>query len=475
MKNFFDSMLKVGCIGFGGGNALIPIMHKVYVEEQAVISSTEYEEDVVVSSITPGALTVKLAGGIGRRVGGWKGMLAGFSGMAIPGVILTLVLLSVMTHLDVWFVRQVEFLTIGVSAYISCMLSDYVVKTFAGKLANREKGKYMLIMTAVFLLICGKNLYRLLGIEGTPLFSLATIDIFAMAFFVILYIGENRGWFRMIVALALCGLYVLCAGKNSFVENETIFMVVNCAMVLLSVYGLRDQMKQFSLKTLQLKDMWQELIVLVVIMFVTLIPACFITSDALSYMGNGFLSALMSFGGGDAYLTVADGMFVSTGMISEDLFYGTIVPIVNLIPGSILCKILSGIGYCIGVEQTGSLLGGYVMAMAGFACSLGASCGVVSVVGCLYRGFGELPIFQMIKKWIRPIVSALMLGVILSLLYQTKSAGLEQGIGSAGIWIMLGVYGCNMYMFYKKKSSSVKMVVMSVVLSIVLCNLAVMF
>ncbi|MBQ5370000.1 MAG: chromate transporter, partial [Bacteroidaceae bacterium] len=47
---------------------------------------SEYEEDVVVASITPGALPVEIASGIGRRLFGWKGLLAGSIGMALPGV-----------------------------------------------------------------------------------------------------------------------------------------------------------------------------------------------------------------------------------------------------------------------------------------------------------------------------------------------------------------------------------------------------
>ena len=60
-------MFRVGLIGFGGGNALIPILEQAAVEEQKLVNQEEYEEDVVVASITPGALPVEIAGGIGRR------------------------------------------------------------------------------------------------------------------------------------------------------------------------------------------------------------------------------------------------------------------------------------------------------------------------------------------------------------------------------------------------------------------------
>ena len=190
LGQFFVSMFRVGCIGFGGGSALIPILHRTYVEEQKVISEIEYEEAVVVSSITPGALTIKLAGEIGRHVAGWKGMLVGASAMALPGVMMTAILLSVMTNLSSVFAQQMEFVSIGVMAYISCMLTDYIIKTFRGDLDVVKRYVSFGIMMAVLGLTCGKNLYRLLGFDASNVFYLNTLEIFLVTFvFIFLIYG----------------------------------------------------------------------------------------------------------------------------------------------------------------------------------------------------------------------------------------------------------------------------------------------
>lgn len=474
LKELFISMLRVGCIGFGGGSALIPVLHKTYVEEKEIISETEYEEDVVVASITPGALTIKLAGEIGRRIAGWKGMLVASSAMALPGVLLTSLILSVMSGLNTTFVRQIEFLTIGVMAYIVCMLSDYVYKTITTKKEKNELKKTVIMTVLVFVLTCGKNLYRLLGITEAPLFSLATLDIFIMTFFVILFIGNQMTKGRVLVSVVLCIAYVCCASKRGFIQNEMLFSGTKLMMLALAVYGLRDQMKNVFFRKLKWREVGIEVGVMLSAVMISLIPALFVSKDALIYAGNGLLSAVMSFGGGDAYLTVADGLFVGTGVVSEDAFYGSIVPVVNILPGSILCKALSGIGYVVGFSQTDSVIAGYVMALVGLTCSFAASCGVVSIVGCLYRGFGELAIFQSVKQWIRPIVSGLMLNVILSLVYQSRATGIAEGMNWNCVLVMLVTYMMNVVLFYKKKTSSIFMVVCSVVLSLVLCNLLLM-
>ena len=424
LGQFFVSMFRVGCIGFGGGSALIPILHRTYVEEQKVISEIEYEEAVVVSSITPGALTIKLAGEIGRHVAGWKGMLVGASAMALPGVMMTAILLSVMTNLSSVFAQQMEFVSIGVMAYISCMLTDYIIKIFRSDLDVVKRYVSLGIMMLVFGLTCGKNLYRLLGYDASNMFYLNTLEIFLVTF-----------------------------------------------VFIFLIYGFTHAKTNFQFKKVEWTMIAKEIVMMSVVVALATLAALLVTKDAVVYAGNGVLSSLISFGGGDAYLTVADGLFVSTGLVPEEAYYGTIIPLVNLLPGSILCKALSGIGYWIGYTQGCSIWAGYIVAVLGFTCSFAASCGIVSVVGSLYRSFGELPIFQAIKQWIRPVVSGLMLNVILSLVYQSRATGQAYDMGWKTVWIMLLVYLVNLFLFYKKKISSIMMVVASVGLSLLLCNI----
>ena len=113
LKSLLSSTLKIGFIGFGGGSALIPVIQKTVVEDKRLVDQTEYEEDVVVASVTPGALPVEISGSIGKRIAGWKGMLVGSIGMAFPGVFLTLAFMSVISYVDDTVLRQIQFLAVG--------------------------------------------------------------------------------------------------------------------------------------------------------------------------------------------------------------------------------------------------------------------------------------------------------------------------------------------------------------------------
>ena len=108
VTRLISSMFRVGLIGFGGGNALIPILEQIAVDEQKLVSQEEYDEDVVVASITPGALPVEIAGGIGRRSIGSAGLLVGSISLALPGVILTLVLSAVISVLSSSVLLQIR-------------------------------------------------------------------------------------------------------------------------------------------------------------------------------------------------------------------------------------------------------------------------------------------------------------------------------------------------------------------------------
>lgn len=472
LKNLIFTMMRIGIIGFGGGNALIPVIEKSVVEEKELVSAEELEEDILIANITPGALPVEIAGGIGKRVCGSWGMFLCATAMAFPGACLTILLLSAISQLSSEVLLQIEYLTVGITAFISCLLTHYVIVTIKSAKARGELFPCILIVSAVFFLTCGKNLYRLIGVERSPYLSVATIDIFIMAFFVILYTGCCFDIRKLFVSGAICILYILDMGKWNLITSDTAGALIKCSMALLALYGLKqDIVKKKVVARVSWKSLWSGLAVLIGGGVITLIPAYMAVGDSLRYVGNSILSSLMSFGGGDAYLTVADGLFVGKGLVTEDVFYSNIVPMVNILPGSILCKTVSGIGYYIGYGATGNIVVGLMVALAGFVASVAASCSVFHVMSCAYQSFEELNIFQAIRKWIRPIVAGLMFTVILSLAYQNCKLGISQGQRMIPVMYMVVIYLIDLYLYYKVKLKSGVIVMLSAVLSFAMCNL----
>lgn len=442
MKQFYRfllSMLKVGCIGFGGGSALIPVIEQEIIEKQEIDTKENYDKDVVVANITPGALPVEIASSLGKRSFGYKGMLLGAVAMAFPGTLAALLLFTVLSTAQNDLLVLVKVMSVGVSAFILYLLADYIGRVL--KSCREESSvrfqKAVFLMLGVFVLVCGKNLYRLLGIDRTPLFSVSAIYVLLAAFFFLLCTRVDYDMKKVIPTLLLCGIFLLSHGKMQLIQSEYVICGIEVLMLFVAVFCiLQGLIRRRRTLNLNWKGIGKDILVWVIFLLLLTLPAVFLNKKGILFAGEGVVSALMSFGGGDAYLTIAHGLFVDGNMISEEIYYGQIVPVVNILPGSILCKTLAGVGYYMGLEQVGTMLGGICFAAAGFACSVAASSGCFFVIYHLYDSVSSAGVVQKISRWIRPMVAELLGNVMLSLCNQDKAVAVELGVP---VWTVLGV------------------------------------
>ena len=77
---------------------------------------------------------------------------------------MTVLMLSVLSKVDEKLFVQIECLSIGLTAFISCLLTQYAVKSMqeAKKESVKRFGRAFVIMIAVFILSCGKSVYNIL-------------------------------------------------------------------------------------------------------------------------------------------------------------------------------------------------------------------------------------------------------------------------------------------------------------------------
>ena len=106
-------------------------------------------------------------------------------------------------------------------------------------------------------------------------------------------------------------------------------------------------------------------------------------------------------------------------MVTSQQYYNHIVPAVNVLPGSILCKTLAAVGYYMGWNLTGNFMVGILFSIAGFACSVAASCSFFMLAYHLYDYLTTLQVFRIIRKWIRPIIGGLLMKIMVLLCWQS--------------------------------------------------------
>lgn len=76
--------LKIGTIGFGGGFAVMDLIHDELVEKHQWLTEQRYQNMVALSEMAPGALTVNLLSGIAYRLGGLKAMVVATTALILP-------------------------------------------------------------------------------------------------------------------------------------------------------------------------------------------------------------------------------------------------------------------------------------------------------------------------------------------------------------------------------------------------------
>lgn len=472
LKILLLNMFKIGCIGFGGGSALIPVIEEEAVSEKKLVSEEEFYKDVIVANITPGALPVEIAAGIGRHVCGLPGMMLAALMIALPGTFLTVFIISLINQSSVQVLRQILFASAGVTAYIIFMLIEYARTTWQDCRRNYTAKESLFFMLLVFFLTSGKELFQIFQIDRVPIFDISTVDVLAITFFIIFYTNGERQPSKITASTVMAVLYALCVGKMHVISNPWIPWILRILMVILAVWGFLHGLNgkiPFSWKSL--KRLIREEICWFFLCVAACIPAVCLFSKALPFIGRGLLSALVSFGGGDAYLAVANGLFVNTDMIGYEDFYSKVVSVANGLPGSILCKILAGVGYILGHNE-GGILVGFVVAIAGFVCSVAASGGTFSAVAYIYERFENLEIFQIIRKYIRPIIAGLLLSVCASMVYQNMVIADKNG-WSVCPMLCLTLFLCLMNAFWKFRGRMrpIFTVLLSAGVALGVCNL----
>jgi chromate transporter len=87
LKLFFV-FLKIGAFTFGGGYAMIPLIHKEIVEKYGWITDEEMLDMLAIAESTPGVIAVNSSTFVGYRVGGMLGATLATLGVVLPSLII---------------------------------------------------------------------------------------------------------------------------------------------------------------------------------------------------------------------------------------------------------------------------------------------------------------------------------------------------------------------------------------------------
>ena len=98
LLQLFLSYLKIGFFGFGGGYAMLSLIHSEVVVSHQWLTNSEFSDIVAISQMTPGPIAINSATYIGYEV-------AGFWGSMVATIAVSLPALSIMLLLTIFFLR----------------------------------------------------------------------------------------------------------------------------------------------------------------------------------------------------------------------------------------------------------------------------------------------------------------------------------------------------------------------------------
>ncbi len=132
--DLFIRFLKIGIVGFGGGWAILPLIHKEIVEDAGWMNESEFMNLVAIAGSTPGPVAVNAATYVGFRLAGLAGAVTATLAVIIPPfTAISIIVYTVSNYFGNKYVRAVlNTLKAGVVGLIIVALYTTFKETYTG-------------------------------------------------------------------------------------------------------------------------------------------------------------------------------------------------------------------------------------------------------------------------------------------------------------------------------------------------------
>jgi len=88
LRQLFTCFMKIGMFTFGGGYAMISLIHHTCVEEKKWMTEDEMMNMTVIAESTPGPIAINCATYVGFKLGGFPGAISATLGMVLPSFVI---------------------------------------------------------------------------------------------------------------------------------------------------------------------------------------------------------------------------------------------------------------------------------------------------------------------------------------------------------------------------------------------------
>jgi chromate transporter len=141
------TFFKMGCITFGGGYAMLPIIERELVQRKGWASMDEVTDYFAIGQVTPGIIAVNVSTFIGFKKKGIPGGILATLGFVLPSLIIISLIAAFLKNFSPLPLIQHAFG--GIRVAVGALILDAVIKLFKGAVKDR---KALTICIAAFVL-----------------------------------------------------------------------------------------------------------------------------------------------------------------------------------------------------------------------------------------------------------------------------------------------------------------------------------
>lgn len=188
LKNSFLLMLvmmKIGAFTFGGGYAMISLLHSEFVEKKKYLSHDEFMDLVAVAESTPGPIAINMSTYIGYKRCGFLGAIFSTLGMCVPSFIIIFVI-------SLFFDRFLEITWVKSAFHGIQICVIYLILSAGIKMLRQlKKNAFNIVVFTITAVLMVS--FSIFNISFSAIFYILISGLFALVIFLIKNLKEREG------------------------------------------------------------------------------------------------------------------------------------------------------------------------------------------------------------------------------------------------------------------------------------------
>jgi len=133
LLELFWTFFRIGSLTLGGGLAMTMVMRHELVIKKEWLEDSDFCTIVALATSVPGVIAVNVAYLLGRRLGGWKGLILSVLGVVLPSFFIILLIVGMLlpyfyNPMVVNFLRGCAIAVAGQLAFASFVFSRRSIK-----------------------------------------------------------------------------------------------------------------------------------------------------------------------------------------------------------------------------------------------------------------------------------------------------------------------------------------------------------